>query len=181
MKHLKRIAAAGLAQIAIFAAILIGFSGTQMGAAELPASSDTPAIELVAPQVTETPVPAEAPPTEIALLDSVFDDIVFAGDFNGTGPFTITGGAIAFSDGVGQRQLVLNDDFQTNRGQDLEVFLRSNSGQFVSLGDIEAVSGAQEFLIPSEVNLATFNEVQIRDVAFDVHYGSAFLSPIDAP
>ena len=179
MKHLKRIAAAGIAQIAIFAAVLIGFSGAQMGAAELPTSVDGPTVELVAPEVSEAP--AEAPPTEISLLDSVFDETVFAGDFTGNGPFTVNGGVLAFSDGVGQRQLVLTNDFQTNRGQDLEVFLRSNSGQFVSLGDIQAVSGAQEFLIPGEFNLATFNEVQIRDAAFDVRYGSAFLSPIDAP
>lgn len=173
MKFFTRIAALGIAQILVLVAAVLALSGTPMGAEELPTLS-------AAPQTTEV-APPEAPPTEIALLDAVFDETVFTGNFAGNGPFTINGGALAIPDGVGQRQLVLTDDFQTNRGQELVVFLRSSSGESFRLGELRAVSGAQDFLIPGELNLVTFNEVQIRDVAFDVHYGSAFLSPVTTP
>jgi len=163
MKYFKRIAAIGLAQVAIVIGVVLALSGTQMGAQELPAPSQ------------------DAPPTEIVLLDAVFDNTSFAGSFTGNGPFTVNGGVLAANDGVGQRRLVLTDTFQTNRGQELVVFLRSDGGQLISLGELQSVSGAQDFLIPGQLDLNTFNEVQIRDVAFDTHFGSAFLSALDEP
>ena len=177
MKHLKRIAAIGLGQVVIFAAVLFALSGTQMGATELPTSSSTISSEITAPAVSDSSS-TEAPPTEIALLDSVFDDTIFAGDFNGNGPFTVNGSALATADGIGQRRLVLTNDFQTNRGHELVVFLRSATGERVRISNLTAISGTQEYVIPGELNLATFNEVEIRDVVFDVHYGSAFLTPL---
>ena len=175
MKILTRLAAVVLFQVGVVVAVILAFSGSPMGAEESQITPNAQPLAAIVTEVPEAPVaPAviEAPPE--------VDGAAFAGTFTGSGPFNVVGDAVVFEDDLGQRTLRLTDDFRTNRGQQLAVVLRSPSGEFVSLGDLQAPSGGQEFQIPELTNLTRFNEVQIWDVQANIDFGRAFLAAVSS-
>lgn len=154
-----RITVIGLAIFGIAAALIIA------------SSTDSTATQEIASEQDEA---AES------VFDEIFDETVFAGSFTGDSNFTVLGEAFVAGENLGQRTLTLSENFQTNRGQELVVNLRSDSGEVWTLGTLQAPSGAQAFTIPGLIDLSVFNEVEIFDQQLDVSFGSADLVAVPA-
>ncbi len=153
----------GLLAIGIAIVVLIATTGNQTSALE---SSSAAAV---------------APADEVLALESlvgeVADQTEFVGRFAGDGPFSVVGEATVSADESGERTLRLSEDFRTNRGQELVVYLRAQNGDFVNLGVLQSPSGEQVYDVPGLVDLTVFDEVEIYDVQSSVVFGSASISP----
>ena len=167
IKQRPQFLVAGLAAIAIVIVAIFAFSGGQMGAAEEP--------ERLVFGAPPTVLPPNSPPADSAASGGV-DGASFAGSFEGVGPYTITGQATVLDGADGERTLRLTEDFSTNRGPQLVIYLRAESGEFVNLGDLQSLSGEQDFQIPADVDLTEFSEVQVWCEPFGINFGSAFIS-----
>ena len=68
-------------------------------------------------------------------------------------------------------------NFKTDDGPKLLVYLSTdkNSTDFVNLGDLKAISGNQNYAIPSNTDLDKYNIVSIWCVDFSVSFGHAEL------
>lgn len=148
----------GVLQFTVLAVVLIGSSGSGSGVQGLQASFATPAI------IDESPIEEGGQSAEST------------GRFVGNGPFTLSGNAAVSISGAGELTLAFSQDFSTNRGQELVVYLRAADGDFIDLGELQTFRGAQEFAVPDALDLSVYDEVQIWDEPFAVHLGSAFLS-----
>ncbi len=100
---------------------------------------------------------------------------IFSGAFSGESRYEIVGRADVLNDGSEQRFLRF-EDFSSDNGPDLKVYLRAENGDFVSLGELKGNIGSQNYEIPVDVDLSVFSEVQIWCERFGVNFGSAFLS-----
>ena len=94
------------------------------------------------------------------------------------------GVAVVLNDGTQQRFLRF-EDFATDNGPDLNVYLSSappdaSAGafddDFVDLGDLKGNIGAQNYEIPTDVDLNHHSTVVIWCVRFSVAFGAAELS-----
>ncbi len=94
------------------------------------------------------------------------------------------GVAVVLNDGTQQRFLRF-EDFATDNGPDLNVYLSSapadaSAGEFdddfVDLGDLRGNIGAQNYEIPTDVDLSHHSTVVIWCVRFRVAFGAAELS-----
>ncbi len=94
------------------------------------------------------------------------------------------GTAVVLNDGTEQRFLRF-EDFATDNGPDLNVYLSSapadaTAGEFdddfVDLGDLKGNIGAQNYEIPTDVDLSRHSTVVIWCVRFSVAFGAAELS-----
>ncbi len=94
------------------------------------------------------------------------------------------GVAVVLNDGTQQRFLRF-EDFATDNGPDLNVYLSSapadaSAGEFdddfVDLGDLKGNIGAQNYEIPTDVDLSHHSTVVIWCVRFSVAFGAAELS-----
>lgn len=137
---------------------------------EFMANEDTPAQV-----IAEEPMPMEAPQIiELA-----------AGSFIGRSHPT-SGSAVILNDGSAQRFLRFEDDFVSDNGPDLNVYLSAgvtangDAGQFdddfIDLGDLSGNIGAQNYEIPADVDLDRYNTVIIWCVRFGVAFGAADLA-----
>lgn len=87
-------------------------------------------------------------------------------------------GSVSIVDDNGQLKVILEEDFGSQSGPDLQVFLSdvasiSNSSQLkTNLGLLQSFSGRQEYLIPADVNY-DIKSVTIHCVDFDHLFGSA--------
>ena len=109
-------------------------------------------------------------------MDRLFDDTSFQADFVGNGPFSIVGSVTVFTDDLGNRVLRLDENFQTERGGQLTLILRSQSGEVVNLGDLQRLDGVQDYLLPDQIDLNTFDQVQVWDEQLNTDRGNAFLT-----
>jgi len=85
----------------------------------------------------------------------------------------------------GQTILRLSDDFKTKRGPDLKIFLNPNSLDAVTgatatsgaikLGELKSNKGAQDYVIPADIDLANFGSLLIHCEAFSKLWGGANL------
>lgn len=94
------------------------------------------------------------------------------------------GTALVLSDGDGRRVLRF-EDFETDNGPDLNVYLSTASPDapagdfdedFVDLGDLKGNIGNQNYDIPEGVDLSVHSTVVIWCVRFSVAFGAAPLS-----
>ena len=95
------------------------------------------------------------------------------------------GTAVVLNDGSEQRFLRFEDDFATDNGPDLNVYLVADvtadgdagtfDDDFVDLGDLKGNIGAQNYEIPVDVDLDRYNTVVIWCVRFGVAFGAADL------
>ena len=94
------------------------------------------------------------------------------------------GVVVVLNDGTQQRFLRF-EDFATDNGPDLNVYLSSapadaSAGEFdddfVDLGDLKGNIGAQNYEIPTDVDLSHHSTVVIWCVRFSVAFGAAELS-----
>ncbi len=96
-------------------------------------------------------------------------------DHPGEGTVTVV------TDGTDQRFLRLEDDFATDNGPDLFVYLGTGSedygdaSQYVELGTLKGNQGAQNYEIPPEVDLSQFSTVAVWCKRFDSTFTVATL------
>lgn len=144
-------------------------AGPAFGSAEaqeiLDSDEFTEAMELAEADATEAD--DEMMPGEIVTL--------FSGDFSGNSRYEITGQALVLNDGTDERFLRF-ENFESNNGPDLKVYLRADDGEFVSLGDLKGNIGDQNYVIPADVDLDNFSTVEIWCERFSVGFGQAPLA-----
>ncbi len=87
--------------------------------------------------------------------------------------------ASILTDGGTRRVLRLEEDFVTDNGPDLNVYLTSAADgfgdEYVDLGDLKGNIGSQNYEIPADVDLDLYDTVVIWCVRFGVGFGSAEL------
>lgn len=68
-------------------------------------------------------------------------------------------------------------DFMTDNGPVLEVYLSTdiNATNYISLGELQGISGTYDYTIPANTNLNTYKYVLIWCVEFSVNFGYAEL------
>jgi len=96
------------------------------------------------------------------------------GSFSGLKNYSVSGIANVLTDG-NQSFLRFEEDFSASNGPDLKVYLRSEGGEFVNLGNLKGNIGSQNYEIDSSVDLDVFNKVEIWCERFSVGFGSATL------
>lgn len=145
------------------------------------APSPVPAAEITPTRSAESPPDPDAEPEPND--EPTEQDIVveFEGSFMGESRYSTEGRAVVLGNGTGQRFLRF-EDFETNNGPDLNVYLVDSSAggvsDFVDLGDLKGNIGDQNYEIPPEVDLASYDRVVIWCVRFGVGFGSASLEMV---
>ena len=109
---------------------------------------------------------ATATPGEIVTLSS--------GNFQGINNYAVSGDALVLNNGTEQRFLRF-ENFASDNGPDLKVYLRAANGDFISLGDLSGNIGDQNYEIPVDVDLEVFNQVEIWCERFARGFGEAVL------
>jgi len=96
------------------------------------------------------------------------------------GAHPTSGTANVLTDGGSQRVLRLEDDFVSDNGPDLNVYLASSGDDFgdeyIDLGDLKGNIGSQNYEVPADVDLTVYDTVVIWCVRFGVGFGSAELA-----
>ena len=97
------------------------------------------------------------------------------------------GTAVVLTDGT-QTFLRFDDDFATDNGPDLNVYLHTAApdasvddlvGDFIDLGDLKGNLGAQNYVVPADVDLDRYSTVSVWCVRFRVVFGTAELMPMN--
>jgi hypothetical protein len=142
-------------------------AGDETAAAESESVAEAPS-EAAAPTPTPTPTPTPEIVTE------------YSGAFESDAHPT-AGRAVVLGNGTGQRFLRF-EDFETDNGPDLNVYLVNSStgdvSDFVDLGDLKGNIGEQNYEIPAGVDLDVYDQVVIWCVRFDVGFGGASLMAV---
>jgi len=197
MKNKPLLVGGGVVVLAILAWLAFGFFGIQSAFIDNEVSEDGPVFtsatmptEAEQDEVSATPefqdamAEAEANPTEAdESVDDMADDMPgeivtqYSASFAGESRYTIEGTADVLNDGSDQRFLRF-EDFSSDNGPDLKVYLRADNGDFVSLGELKGNIGDQNYEIPVGVDLDEFSTIQIWCERFSVNFGSAELSAV---
>ena len=140
-----------------------------------PSEPDVPKPGIPEPSEPAEVVPEPSGPAEVVrLVEGSFIDRSHPTE----------GVAVVLNDGTEQRFLRF-EDFATDNGPDLNVYLSSapadaSAGEFdddfVDLGDLKGNVGAQNYEIPTSVDLSHHSTVVIWCVRFSVAFGAAELS-----
>ncbi len=140
-----------------------------------PSEPDVPKPGVPEPSEPAEVVPEPSGPAEVVrLVEGAFIDRSHPTE----------GVAVVLNDGTEQRFLRF-EDFATDNGPDLNVYLSSapadaSAGEFdddfVDLGDLKGNVGAQNYEIPTSVDLSHHSTVVIWCVRFSVAFGAAELS-----
>ncbi len=153
-----------------------------------PPETESPAREAVEPAADE-PTPATEPaatepaanPTEAAPSTVTRTGAFASAEHETTGNVTLT------SDN-GQQTLVFDNAFATSNGPDLVVVLHRsanviaeseppayplNEADYVVVAPLAATTGTQEYVVPTEIDLNTFESVAIWCQAFNATFGAA--------
>lgn len=95
--------------------------------------------------------------------------------FTGLGSYDGSGTANIISDGS-KRFLRFEDDFKSDNGPDLKVYLRADDGEIINLGELKGNIGSQNYEVDLNVNLDKFNTVEIWCERFSVGFAEAPLT-----
>ncbi|WP_419944272.1 DM13 domain-containing protein [Candidatus Poriferisodalis sp.] len=145
------------------------------------AATDAPAANASAATVPAT--------TAAATATTEPDDggvrVAYVGSF-GSRSHPAEGTAVVLTDGT-QTFLRFDDDFATDNGPDLNVYLHTAGpdasvddlvGDFIDLGDLKGNIGAQNYVVPDDVDLNRYSTVSVWCVRFRVVFGTAELVPM---
>lgn len=110
---------------------------------------------------------ASAPEITTVKSGSFVDSAIHAG----------TGDVNVLTDG-NQTFLRFEENFATDNGPDLNVYLRANDGsdEFIDLGDLKGNIGSQNYEVPAGTDLDRFTEIDIWCVRFGVSFTTTQLS-----
>ncbi len=103
------------------------------------------------------------------------DSFARTGTFVGVNGYSVQGTAI-LERTADKAELTLDDDFRSQNGPGLYVYLSPNAGNVsggVNLGQLKATSGLQRYEIPGNVNSDDFGHVLIYCQPFGVPFGTA--------
>jgi hypothetical protein len=185
------LAAVAVALLAIIGWLAFGFFGIQAAfiddevneagpvftasAEEQDAVAATEEFQAAMAEANENPSEADESLEDMA--DDMPGEIVtlVSGEFSGQSRYTIEGQALVLNDGSEQRFLRF-EEFSSDNGPDLKIYLRAENGDFVSLGDLKGNIGDQNYEISPDVDLSVFNTVEIWCERFGVGFGSATLA-----
>jgi hypothetical protein len=122
-------------------------------------------------EMIETATDSDAESTEPAVR------ALATGSFEDSNVHAGTGDAVLLTDGT-QTFLRFEDNFATDNGPDLNVYLRANdgSGDFVDLGDLKGNIGSQNYEVPAGTDLSRFTVVDVWCVRFGVSFTEAELA-----
>ncbi|MEM6913639.1 MAG: DM13 domain-containing protein [Pseudomonadota bacterium] len=122
----------------------------------------------------------------LALAGSAFaEEILASGTFENSRQHDGQGTATIVKLDDGRTVVRLSDDFRTDRGPDLKVWLVEDQvinasdvtdENYLSLGGLRRARGAGEYEIPADVDVSNYREVVIWCRAFRVLFTSAELS-----
>lgn len=145
--------------------------------AEDAAVEDAPAATVPATTAAPPPPTTEAEPAV---------RVAYVGSF-GPRSHPAEGTAVVLTDGT-QTFLRFDDDFATDNGPDLNVYLHPAApdasvgdlvADFIDLGDLKGNIGAQNYVVPDGVDLDRYNTVSVWCVRFRVVFGTAELVPMN--
>ena len=105
--------------------------------------------------------------------------VSYSGTFVGVGDGIHNAQGMAFTVPIEDGSKVLRlENFESTNGPDLFVYLATDdkASDFISLGELKANKGNQNYDIPNNVDLEKYNKVLIWCKAFGVLFGSAELS-----
>lgn len=140
-------------------------------------TGETPSVET--PAEGQSGTPAEAPASETNTPQVITSH---RGDFISRSHPT-EGNATVLTDGI--QRFLRFEDFRTDNGPDLNVYLSSAApdqpsgdfdDDFVDLGDLKGNIGPQNYEIPEDVDLDRYSTVVIWCVRFSVIFGAAQLN-----
>ena len=149
--------------------------------------ADAPAEDAAAddaPAATAPATTAAAPPPTTEAEPAV--RVAYVGSF-GPRSHPAEGTAVVLTDGT-QTFLRFDDDFATDNGPDLNVYLHTAGpdasvddlvGDFIDLGDLKGNIGAQNYVVPDGIDLDRYNTVSVWCVRFRVVFGTAELVPMN--
>ncbi|NNE97011.1 MAG: DM13 domain-containing protein [Acidimicrobiales bacterium] len=102
---------------------------------------------------------------------------VASGSFEDSAIHAGSGDAVVLTDG-NQTFLRFEENFSTDNGPDLNVYLRANDGSddYIDLGDLKGNIGSQNYEIPAGTDLSRFTVVDIWCVRFGVSFTEAELA-----
>ncbi len=98
-----------------------------------------------------------------------------SGSFSGTSAYDAAGSTQILT-ANGETRVFLLDDFVTDNGPDLKVYLRADNGDFISLGDLQNNVGSSNYAVPAGTDLSVFSTVEIWCERFGGRFGSAPIS-----
>jgi hypothetical protein len=132
------------------------------------------ALESVAFQPNQPAPVVSASPQQLAQSLPITTGAFIAADHDATGAATI-------ETIDGQHYVVFDEAFTTDDGPDLLVVLHRDAivpsaideGDYVSLGDLTAISGSQRYLIPEGVDVADYAAVSIWCREYNVTFSYA--------
>ncbi len=199
MKNKPLLIGGGLAALALVAWLAFGFFGIQAAFIDNEVNESGPVFTATAAtEPTEEEQDAVAATEEFQdameeaeenrteadeSIEEMEDDMpgeivtLYEASFAGESRYTIEGQAIVLNDGSEQRFLRF-ENFTSDNGPDLKVYLRAENGDFVSLGELKGNIGDQNYEIPVGVDLDEFSTIQIWCERFSVNFGSAFLTAV---
>lgn len=123
-------------------------------------------------EVVEEPAPVEEVPEEPAVPEVV---TLFSGQFQSLPGYEVSGDALVLNDGS-ERRVLRFENFVSDNGPDLKVYLRADNGEFISLGDLTGNIGDQNYEVPVDVDLSVFRNVEIWCERFNSGFGVATLA-----
>lgn len=194
LKNKPLVAGVGVVLVAFLGWLAFGFFGIQTAFvddevneagpafgsddAETEAEADAETEEIIgSEEFQEAMDEAEAEDPVTADEDMMPGEIVTvaSGAFSGLSNYNVTGDALVLNDGTEQRFLRF-ENFESNNGPDLKVYLRADNGDHVSLGELKGNIGDQNYEIPANVDLDVFSKVEIWCERFSVGFGEAELA-----
>ncbi len=127
----------------------------------------TTVVESSEPTEPDTATTSTVPEITTVASGSFIDSAIHAG----------TGDVNVLTDG-NQTFLRFEENFSTDNGPDLNVYLRAEdgSGDFIDLGDLKGNIGSQNYEIPAGTDLDRFTEIDIWCVRFGVSFTTTQLS-----
>ena len=131
---------------------------------------EAPETTVVEDENSETTV--QEPTSTQAPTTAAVSNVNLTGTFVNAPSYDSEGSVEVLGNGSETRVFLLND-FVTDNGPDLKVYLRAANGDFISLGDLQNNIGASNYLVPPETDLSVYNTVQIWCERFGGEFGSA--------
>jgi hypothetical protein len=135
---------------------------------------------------------AQDPDTEAGTQDEAAEPAgprpLYDGTFASRNRYTVTGGTTVYELEDGTRTLRL-EPFESTNGPDLYVYLTAADhadddpaleADYVDLGELRGNIGNQNYAIPADVDLATYDTVVIWCRRFSTSFGAADLTAADA-
>ena len=100
--------------------------------------------------------------------------LLYEGNFVDADDFHKTSGKVTIFES-GRKIYLRFEDFKATNGPDLKVYLSRDleAKDYISLGDLKGNIGNQNYEIPEEVDINSYNKVLIWCRAFGVLFGSA--------